>query len=385
MGFLGIISADKLEAFYETDTQTLTLRARGTIIEATYGFEFVRRPWAGGLKFVLEAWSGPLTGKSKPYDFSQKFQLSLSPWIKEVIIVDVGHSDGVPVPITFQGVVPGPPKSAQPPKSAPQAPDAQEQTNSVQDLLNVLYKEPFTISEQAELPKMGSVDLKFDPTFLTLQTAGISDGKIVWNFDSLQTGNTQVIVTVRGGIATFVKRVVYDVRIFVLPSSELGLVLLNGASKAQKDPSAILSYLGRVEIARRIVQEKYPNAALYHAAATTTTQDGVDSPYLLTQMQVMFRVEKGTVIINSTGYGTFGPAEFKEGSIVGNADLDWPVKFDAIEADNILKKQGYTGRYKKLGLVKPLYPGMDQDYYVFTMEDGRDVWIGTKDGKVVLK
>jgi hypothetical protein len=96
----------------------------------------------------------------------------------------------------------------------------------------------------------------------------------------------------------------------------------------------------------------------------------------------MFRVEGGTVRITSTGYGTFGPAEFKEGNILGNANLEWPVKFDATEADKILKDKGYTGSYTKLGLVKPLIPGMNQDHYVFTMMDARDVWIGTNDGKV---
>jgi hypothetical protein len=36
----------------------------------------------------------------------------------------------------------------------------------------------------------------------------------------------------------------------------------------------------------------------------------------------MFRVQNGTVAINSTGHGTFGPVEFGEGIMLGNADID---------------------------------------------------------------
>lgn len=380
MGFLGVIPASKLAAVYDIDTQTLTLTAEGTIMEATYGYQFERIPWIGGLKFRLQAWSGPLTGKTAAYDFSQSFQLSLLPYIRDVIIVDASNPTGVAVKIKFTGCIDPQIVGTDGAQAETVTASAEKEIPaSPQDVINVLYKEPFTIKRQAETPKFGSIDLQFDPSFLELVTAGIDDGNIVWKFNSLQTGNTQVIVTLHGGIAQLVQRTVYEVRIFFLPL-EPGPVIINtnGGLEGNVNPDAILGYLGRVEIARRKVMEKYPKAFLYNVQASTTQRDGVTSPYLLTQMRVMFRVEKGTVTINSTGYGSFGPIVFKEGILLGNANIDWPVGMDAPEADAILKKSGETGPYSTLALVEPLYPGMMEPYYVFGMVDGRECWVNTK-------
>jgi hypothetical protein len=92
----------------------------------------------------------------------------------------------------------------------------------------------------------------------------------------------------------------------------------------------------------------------------------------------MFRAENGTVTISSTGHGTFGPVEFKEGIMLGNADIDWPVGMDATEADAILNKSGQTGPYSALTLVKPSYPGMSVDYYPFHRVGGSEHWVNTK-------
>jgi hypothetical protein len=97
----------------------------------------------------------------------------------------------------------------------------------------------------------------------------------------------------------------------------------------------------------------------------------------------MFRVQKGTVTVKSTGFGTFGAAQFKQGVIVGNANVDWPVSMDADEADKILKKEGFKGPYTALTLLKPLYPGFTDNNYVFRMVDGIDKWVNTKTEKLV--
>lgn len=381
MGFLGVIPASKLTAVYDIDTQTLTLAAEGTIMEATYGYRFERIPWLGGLKFRLQAWTGPLTGKKASYSFSQSFQVSLFPFFGEVIIVDAGNPNGVLVKIRFIGPIDPPIVGADGTEADTVAASVEKEILSPpEDVINVPYKASFTIKRPAETPKFGSIDLQFDPSFLELVTAGIDDGNIFWKFTSLQTGNTQVIVTLHGGIAQIVKRTIYEVHIFLLPPLEPGPVIINtkGALKSDFTPYAILSFLGRVEIARRKVMEKYPSAYLYNVVASTTQRDGVTSPYLLTQMRVMFRVDNGTATINSTGYGAFGPVEFKEGIILGNANLDWPVGMDAVEADAILKASSETGPYSSLTLVKPLYPGMAEDYYVFYMVDGSEHWVNTK-------
>jgi hypothetical protein len=81
-------------------------------------------------------------------------------------------------------------------------------------LLNELFKTTFQITAQASVPSGGSVTLKFDNTFLTLLSAGISGQNIVWKFTSLKEGTTQVVVTVNGGIAQFIQVDTYTIRVF---------------------------------------------------------------------------------------------------------------------------------------------------------------------------
>jgi len=57
-----------------------------------------------------------------------------------------------------------------------------------------LFKLPFEIKESNDVPRFGTVNIIFDPLFLIMTTACIEDKNIVWTFNSLQAGNTQVLV-----------------------------------------------------------------------------------------------------------------------------------------------------------------------------------------------
>jgi hypothetical protein len=220
MGFLGTIPASKLAAFYDTLQQKLVLSAEGVVKEATYGFNFKRDNFLGGLKFTLQAWTGPLTGKDQPYKYSQAFSIHLpQPHFnsRSVTIVTSNHPEGEVVPIFYGGLIHGDSELQAAAKDQSAPADAQLITASPDSTqLNVLFKMPFDIKENAQVPKMGSVDIQYDNKILDIVTAGIEDADIVWTFNSLQTGDTQIVVTIYGGIANFVMTKTYNVRIFVL-------------------------------------------------------------------------------------------------------------------------------------------------------------------------
>ncbi len=220
MGFYGIIPASKLAATYNVKSQTLTLYAEGEVKEFTYGFSFRRVPIFGGLKFVLGAWTGPLGPKSQPYKFDESFKIHLpSPVYPSgnVIIVTANHPNGQVVPIHYLGLL----QETAGLTAAP-ASEAGGSANGLAKLtpgtkhINVLFKEPFTITASARVPEFGSVDVNFDTKMLTLVDATIQNTNIVWTFNSIEMGDTQILVTTDGGIATFISVVTYDVRIFVL-------------------------------------------------------------------------------------------------------------------------------------------------------------------------
>lgn len=70
MGFLELIPADELAATY--DGIDLILYAQGQVQDYTTGIMFSRQPWAGGLKFDLEGWVGPLHDSHSKYKREQR-------------------------------------------------------------------------------------------------------------------------------------------------------------------------------------------------------------------------------------------------------------------------------------------------------------------------
>jgi len=217
MGFLGLVPADQVTAEYLVEKHELVLQASGTVPVVTTGIRFDRQQWFGALKFALEGWSGPLTGETESYNVELKFTIQLpNPALPtgSVVVLTANNPDGLVVPIRFTGFVP-PPKTTDPAPVASPAQSAVTTNVADDEQINALYKTSFQIKENANVPSMGSVDIKFDDKFLALESAGIVGSNIVWTFTSLKMGTTQVVVTVHGGIAQFIQIKTYTVHIFL--------------------------------------------------------------------------------------------------------------------------------------------------------------------------
>jgi hypothetical protein len=129
-----------------------------------------------------------------------------------------------------------------------------------------------------------------------------------------------------------------------------------------------LSFLGLADIAVRLVKEEYPDAELYEgdgespSGPTTNVHD-------VNKWGFVFRVEGGSVTIKTKSWGEFYPPEH-HGIFVGDRIIPWPIKMDITEADEILKNYGYTGEYTAATLRWPLYPGLEQPFYIFSTPEG---------------
>ncbi|MES2487519.1 MAG: hypothetical protein V4581_16430 [Bacteroidota bacterium] len=221
MGFLGTIPADKLAALYDTTKRQLILYAEGVVQGATYGFNFRQDTWFGGLKFTLQAWTGPLTGKDQHYTHQQAFNISLPSRVYpsgSVTIVTANHPEGIIVPIRFTGLPPHSNglKAATAAEAKTAKTDAVASATPGHTNLNVLYKTQFEIKAQAAVPTGGSVHISYDTKHVQLVGSKVHDREIVWTFFAAEMGDTQVVVTTSGGIATYIMEQVYDVKIFVL-------------------------------------------------------------------------------------------------------------------------------------------------------------------------
>jgi hypothetical protein len=225
MGFLQLIPATKLAALYDTTQRKLILFAEGDAVGATSGINFKRSPgFVGGLQFSLMGWVGPLTGKKQPYQYKQAFAISLPlPHFESgsVNIITANHPKGQNVPVHYTGLPPASGKGGLKAASAADTKALAKDTTTAGAVpghtqLNVLFKTKFSIRASAKVPTGGSVDISFNPKYVQLTDATVDNGDIVWTFFAAEMGNTQVVVTTYGGIATYVMAHRYDVRIFVL-------------------------------------------------------------------------------------------------------------------------------------------------------------------------
>lgn len=288
MGFFGPVSAKSLGAVYDSTKRQLVLSAKGDVEDITTNVHFQRFPWLGGLKFRLVGWPGPLTGKAHPYSVSDRFDIDLQSGelpSRSVIVVDAKNLEGNIVEINY---LPGLPEEG----SVKQLTDVSKLADASRDdsepkvliedneKLNVLYKQAFKVKATADAPIQGSLTIDFDPTFLSLQTASIAGPNMIWTFNSLQLGSTQVVVTTSGINALYISRQVHDVRVILLDSS---------ISARTNSTDLPISYLGFLNIAVRQVQEKYPNATLVLAeSATIPPNTYVCSFYSLNHFPAVF-------------------------------------------------------------------------------------------------
>lgn len=249
--------------------------------------------------------------------------------------------------------------------------------------------------------------MSFDRTFLTLTGASVqhpvsgvpdkSAEEIVWTFDSLQMGDTQIKVTVSGGMAQFVTVKTYNVEIVVLDataangkgngaksSTSDATATGNGKTKTSAGVGVPLSWLGFVNIGVNLIKKSYQNVVLLEADATPIDHKPVNSPWGLNHLRVVCRVEDNkTAIIKSTGWGEFGPIEYIDAPWLEDADITWPLspELGMPEAWDILRKAGHKDPVRGCTLRQPVYPGMDQVFYIFEVEN-QFLAVGVKDHKV---
>jgi hypothetical protein len=137
-----------------------------------------------------------------------------------------------------------------------------------------------------------------------------------------------------------------------------------------------------VNIAVRLVTEKYPQAKLYEADGTASGGSTTD-PRGIDQMRVVFQNPGNTtVMINSTGWGEFGDPVLLPKPWMEDVVIEWPVSLDLPRA-NLLKEQaGYTEPFSNVTLRNPLGPQMGNPQFIFGQAGQPYVFVDTVTGKV---
>ena len=377
MSHLHLIPADSLAATYHFQTQQLLVEARGNVDAGTYDIHFSRVPWSGGLKLELLGWGDEASSEKESYHIKDKFDITLPSRVypsDSVTIVDANHPNGVIVPIQYlssQG-------SSEPTKIADLEP-ANPDTSNIRiqagdtERINVLWREPFQIKAPADVPKQGSVSIKFDKSFIKIQDATIQDTNLVWVLNSLRTGNTQIIVTTYGGIAEFVSVKTYNVRIFVLDN------VTSGESKIDVAPFS----KENIDAATVRVREDYPDATLFQFVGISSTFVEISND--INDLKATFKDGSSYYSTTQLDGGAWtkpvpAPSPGLGVRIINISSIQhWPP-----QTDDLVKDAGWELKFNKLTLYDPLVsPKLPNNaIWEYSLEVGPGVQVNAKTGRV---
>jgi hypothetical protein len=103
-------------------------------------------------------------------------------------------------------------------------------------------------------------------------------------------------------------------------------------------PDDYLSFLGRVFIATRLVKLTWPDAELRWVTAHLPAGELVPTMDLnnLRQLRAAFNVHKGTVMIDSKGWGSWDKPVFHDFKLFGSLVVPFPIKMDIVDAYKIM-------------------------------------------------
>lgn len=144
----------------------------------------------------------------------------------------------------------------------------------------------------------------------------------------------------------------------------------------------ILSYLGRVNIAVNLVKDKYPASKLYEVDGIPTKGATTDWKDIDSLKAVFTAGNNDTAIVKSTGWGEWGKVDYVHEPWVEDVVVPWPVDLELSDAVDLMKKAGYTLPFGAVTLRWPLYPGVKEPYYIFTLTNGAHVFVGCYDKSV---
>ncbi|KAK1725324.1 uncharacterized protein BDZ83DRAFT_651359 [Colletotrichum acutatum] len=398
------IPVSALSALYDNDNKILYLKAQGNAVNITTDIQIVRLQQIGGLLFQVVGWVGPVTEGTRSYTVSNTFPIDLPSRVFPSGYVVIKGGDNTQLTVKIEPLL----------KDGGNNAKLQTSSNAQADfeIPNVKLIPPtepiitklgqgFTVRQNDQFKGQGgSVDVFFNSAFVKLTNASIVENQIEWTFDTLQTGNSQVIVSVSQQNPPFSYRVVRNVIIKPAASTEalkpLALFSVNDAAKATQDNTEaeiaksstggnkelIPSWDVAVNIGLNLIKKQFPSAQLQSATGRSPTGAGVEQSYELTSVNVTARLDGNkTASIRTQGPLDFGPVT-PGGLLIGVTPFERPVKVSSTDAFNIVRKAGFQAPVNSLSLSQPVVNTVTQPLYTIRVGD-QTVQLGATDGKIV--
>lgn len=390
---LSLVPADSITASYKSGQ--LLLQASGEHVDYTRDINFHRLPFAGGLLFELHGWVGPVIHQESHYKITDRFNIDLPNRVypSNTVVINTANKTGWVIPIQYD-------EKDTSQETRPDVSDAQFDAPELRTVFGpqtivVPLDKPFTIQQSDSFKGQGgTINIAFDKNFSLLDGASIADGKIEWTFIPLQIGKTEVAVYVGQLNPPYVYRVNYEVQIVSLeeslkPIAKASLLAepsnyTSDDDKATEDAGIPLSWDGFINIGYSLIKDQYSDAKLYEVDATPLTRQPVDNEYGLVNNRIVCGLDNNkTAIIQSNGWGSFGPIQVIPSPWLEDVIIPWPVALEIHDAFSILRKAGYELGVKNVTLRHPLSPDpeIDQPFFIFGIGN-ECIAVGVNDKKI---
>jgi len=213
-------------------------------------------------------------------------------------------------------------------------------------------------------------------------------------FTSIQPGQTQMVVTVAvpswtcqvmlesrtnaqtGGWRPAAVQTITNLSVVSLRVDKSGPMKL---LRARAD--AVPTFVGRADRCIGLIKAAYGNVQLLSVQATCTFPT-IDPDDLSSLKVICSLPDYNIAYVESTNPFTYGPVTYVPNPWVGVNVIPWLPGMDVNEADQLLKAAGYTGTYGAISMYQPVYPGMNEPYYIFNMTGGTSVYVGVDSRQV---
>ena len=377
---LDLIDAKELNAWYVIGTKQLCLYALGEVQPITVDIQFKEDVCFGGIMYSLLDRCYAVMGDKTEYKKHASFTRA-RPNVGEVYIITEAHPKGITVPIHVVGTELPLNEGIPTTTLAKQEPKAPQKSLLDDEYIYTIDGETFKIQYPAEIgDQYGSIHAGYDNNFVQLEDAGIQAKNIFWVFKAQRmTNNTQITLTISGGIKPIEYQKVYNVSI-----GSLGIPPMSPPIWIPEP------FLARVQSGFREVRKQYPEAKIHRVTAKPPFPQACTNPGQLDYLRLECDVGGGKLAITSSKFNNgwtpciIVPKLFDD---VASFTLE-DIKMDPFTADELMKDAGFKESYTAMKLEKTIYPDfVSQLYYIFEMTElpgGPSlVYVGVDDKRVI--
>ncbi len=136
------------------------------------------------------------------------------------------------------------------------------------------------------------------------------------------------------------------------------------------------NFLSNINQAVDLVTGQYPGSSLYQVDGFSV-QGSITDVLKVDCLRLLFRTRGGGIaLLRSNACGQLGAIEYFPEPWLENRTIPWPISLDLAEAAHMVRQAGYEAPYEAMTLRWPLYPGVQEPFYIFRLKNQTFVFVG---------